>query len=94
MSRRRFDEWVRYGASGFLAADGDEVDVLCETRLERFATVIAFRRADLLSAGMEVVPPFRRPHVTLAHTDLGALVRGLRSCEHGEIPNPHHEGGR
>lgn len=92
--RRRFDQWGRHGVSGFLAADDDEVDVLCETRLERFATVLVFRRPELLAAGIEVVPTFRRPHVTLAHPDLDALVSGLRSCEHVEIPNPHHEGGR
>lgn len=92
--RRRFDAWGRYGVSGFLAADGDEVDVLCETRLERFAIVLVFRRADLLVTGIEVVPTFRRPHVTLAHPDVDALVSGLRSCKRVEILNPHHEGGR
>jgi len=93
--RRRFDEWGRYGVSGVLAADDHEVDVLCETRLERFATVLVFRRADLAGAGIEVVPTFRRPHVTLAHTDLDSLVSGLRSCEHRNSTNPHHhESGR
>lgn len=90
--RRRFEEWGRYGVSGFLAADDDEVDVLCETRLERFADIVVFRRADLIAEGIEVVPTFRRPHVTLAHADLDSLVNGLRSCEHRELSNPHFQG--
>jgi hypothetical protein len=40
-----------------------EVDVLCETRLERFATVVVFRVADLVAAGVDVVPTFGAPHV-------------------------------
>lgn len=78
--------------SGFLAADDQEVDVLCETRLERFADVVIFRRAGLIDVGIEVVPTFRRPPVTLAHTDLDVLVSGLRSCEHRDLTNPHHQG--
>lgn len=91
--RRRFEEWGRFGVSGFLAEDNDEVDVLCETRLERFADIVVFRRADLIAVGIEVWPTFRRPHVTLAHVDLDALVNGLRSCEHRDLTNPHHQGG-
>jgi hypothetical protein len=34
---RRYPGWGRYGVSAFLASDAAEVDVLCETRLERFA---------------------------------------------------------
>lgn len=91
--RRRFESWGRYGVSGFLADDNDEVDVLCETRLERFANVAIFRRADLVAVGIDLVPTFRRPHVTLAHADLDSLVNGLRSCEHRALTNPHHQGG-
>jgi hypothetical protein len=91
--RRRFEEWGRYGVSGFVAVDDGEVDVLCETRLERFSAVVVFRRLDLQAAGVEVVPTFHRPHVTLAHQDLDALVSALRSCEHRQLENPHYEGG-
>jgi hypothetical protein len=90
---RRFHGWGRYGISAFLAADDDRLDVLCETRLAQFETVIVFRLADLVTAGIEVVPTFRRPHVTLAHTDLDALANGLRSCEHRTLTNPHFDGG-
>lgn len=91
--RRRFDEWERYGLSGFVAADLEEVDVLMATRLERFEEIATYRRLDLLDAGLEVVPTFRRPHVTIAHANLDLLVSALRSCDHEVIPNEHHDGG-
>lgn len=55
--RRRYPGWDRYGISAFLAADDHEIDVLCETRLERFGTVAVFRRTGLEEAGIEIVPP-------------------------------------
>lgn len=89
--RRRYPGWSRYGVSGFAAADEVEVDALCETRLDRFGLVVVFQRYDLLAAGVEVVPTFRRPHVTLANTDLAALVDGMLGCEHRTLQNPHFE---
>jgi hypothetical protein len=89
--RRRFGQWGRYGVSAFAAADDAEVDALCETRLGRFETVAIFRRSDLVARGIEIVPTFRRPHVTLAHTNLEALVNELRSCDHRGLTNPHFE---
>jgi hypothetical protein len=90
--RRRFDEWGRFGVSGFLAASDPEVDALCETRLVLFEKVVVFVRRDLTAAGIEVVPTFRRPHVTLAHVGLNDLVAGLQSCEHRQLENPYFEG--
>jgi len=89
--RRRFDQWGRFGVSGFLAVDDDEVDALCETRLVLFETVVVFRRVDLTDAGIDVVPTFRRPHVTLAHAELDELVSRLRACEHRQLENPYYE---
>jgi hypothetical protein len=91
--RRRFADWGRYGVSAFVAVDDDEIEVLCETRLERFATVVVFRIADLVAAEIEVVPTFRRPHITVAHVELDSLVSGLRSCEHRSLSNPNFDGG-
>jgi hypothetical protein len=88
---RRFGAWGRYGVSAFLAADDNEVDVLCETRLEGFPEIVIFTRTDLEAAGVEVVPTFRHPHVTLAHVELESLVHGLLTCEHRVLRNPHHE---
>jgi hypothetical protein len=33
---RRYQAWGKYGVSAFGAADDAEVDVICETKLERF----------------------------------------------------------
>ena len=49
-----------------------------------------FRRAALEEVGIEIVPTFRTPHVTLCHVELLELVRGLLNCEHTERPNPYH----
>ena len=88
---RRFKAWGRYGISAFLAADEDEIDALCETKLVAWAVVIVFRRPDLEAAGIEVVPTFRVPHVTLAHLSLDELTERLVSCDHEIVLNPYHE---
>lgn len=90
--RERFSDWDRYGVSGFLASDFDEVDALCGARLIRFASVVVFRLADLRTAGVEIVPTFRTPHVTLCHRDLEEFVERLLLCEHETRRNPYHEG--
>jgi hypothetical protein len=74
-----------------LARDEIEIDALCETRLERLPVVVVYRRHDLEALGVEVVPTFRTPHVTLAHHDLDSLVRALLTCEHGEIRNAYFD---
>lgn len=91
--RARFAGWDRYGISAFYAASDDEVDALCQSRLVRFDTVVVFRREDLLSAGVEVVPTFRTPHVTLCHAVLGELVERLIGCSYVVRVNPYHVGG-
>jgi hypothetical protein len=90
--RERFADWGRFGVSAFLAADSSEVDALCASRLVRFASVAVFRRASVIDAGLDVVPTFRTPHVTLAHDELDELVRRLLLCEHETLINPYHEG--
>ena len=89
---RRYTSWGRYGISAFVARDDGEVDALCETRLRQWATAVVFTRADLDAAGIEVVPTFRTPHVTLAHPELAGLVEALLSCDHRVVTNPYHEG--
>jgi len=90
---RRYSNWGRFGLSAFGAADNAEVDILCETRMERFEVVIVFARPNLEDLGIEVVPTFRRPHLTLAHTDLDTLVAALLTCDHRRVMNPHHGPG-
>ncbi len=86
----RFAEWGRYGISAFYASDAQEIDALCESRLVRFAVVAVFRRADLESVGVDIVPTFRTPHVTLCHADLALLVSRLLACEHKVVVNAYH----
>jgi hypothetical protein len=91
---RRYEAWGKHGVSAFAALDEAEVDAICETRLERFAVLVAYRREDLERTGIEVVPTFRRPHVTIAHPSVDALVLGLQSCEHRTLSNRYHDSGR
>ena len=90
--RRRYPRWGRYGISAYFAIDDQEIDVLCETRLERFDTVAIFTRSDLVLAGVKVVPTFRRPHATLANAELELLIDGLRSCAPRIASNRFHRG--
>ncbi len=73
---RRFKACGRYGVSAFLATDDAEVDALCETGLRQWAIAVVFTRSALEASGIDVVPTFRTPDVTLAHVGLAALVRG------------------
>src|ERR1039458_627970 len=66
---------VPLGVSAFAAHDEAEVDVICETKLERFEVVVVIERLELERIGIEIVPTFRRPHVTVAHEDLESRVR-------------------
>jgi hypothetical protein len=74
-----------------VAADEDEIDALCETKLRAWSTVVVFGRAELERAGIEVVPTFRVPHVTLADPSLDALTEKLLLCDHRIVVNPYHE---
>lgn len=86
----RFSNWGRYGISAFYAANDAEINALCEDRLVRFAQVLVFDRLDLERAGVEIIPTFRTPHVTLCHSMLDQLVERLTMCDHREISNPYH----
>ncbi len=85
----RYPDWNRFGVSAFLAATMGEVDSLCESRLVRFATVAVFTISDLNDAGLEIVPTFRSPHVTLCHLSLPVLVELLTRCEYSLLVNRH-----
>ena len=76
------------GVSAFYAVSDDEIEALCQARLIRFETVVVFRRVDLEAAGVEIVPTFRTPHVTLCHHVLEELVTRLQACAHTRRGNP------
>ena len=43
----RFPDWDRYGISAFEPDNDAEIDVVCQTRLVRFPTVVVFEREAL-----------------------------------------------
>ncbi|MGH9224017.1 MAG: hypothetical protein ACRD2W_09620 [Acidimicrobiales bacterium] len=61
------------------------------SRLEAWAVVVVFDRLSLEEAGIDVIPTFRAPHVTLAHTSLDDLAERLLACDHRTTVNPYHE---
>jgi hypothetical protein len=90
---RRFPAWRRYGLSAF-HADGDaEIDLLCQVELVRFPRIVVLSRLELERAGVEVVPTFHRPHVTLAAADLAVLLEVIGSATDRRV-NPYHVGER
>ncbi|MGH8974613.1 MAG: hypothetical protein ACRD0C_15610 [Acidimicrobiia bacterium] len=90
---RRFSAWGRFGISAYHANGHTEIALLCQRELVRFPFIVVFTRTDLESAGIEVVPTFHRPHVTLAAVDLAILLQTLmRPAD--RRPNPYHQGER
>jgi hypothetical protein len=87
----RYPTWELTGVSSFHARNSQEVAVLCETKLDRFAVVFTFRRADLESAGVQILATYRTPHVTLAAASADRLIDMLENCPHERLQNPYHE---
>ncbi len=63
--RRRWPAWQRYGLSAYYTEDDDAVADLAADQLERFAVLRLYDPVALIAAGIEVVPTFRSPHVTI-----------------------------
>lgn len=89
--QERFSQWGRFGISAFHASSDDEIDAVCQTRLIRFPTVVIFRRKDLELEGIEIVPTFRTPHVTLCHDRLTDLIDRLIRCRHTTLANKYNQ---
>ena len=64
---------------------------MCETKMRAWAVVVVFDRRALEASGVQIVPTFRIPHVTLAHANLDELLNGIVSCDHRVVVNPYHE---
>jgi hypothetical protein len=90
---RRFPAWGRYGLSAYHANGETEIDLLCRVELVRFPVIVVFTRSALESAGVEVVPTFHRPHVTLAAADLAVLLEVMAGAPERRA-NPYHGGER
>lgn len=89
--RDRFPAWGRWGVSAFYARGEIEIDDLALTRLRRFRLVRVYRVVDLVKVGLEIVPTFRTPHVTLAWQDeLDEGLDRLDAAAHIERVNPYH----
>ncbi len=88
--RLRWPEWHRFGLSAYFAEDDDAIADLAADQLERFPVLRIYRVGDLVAAGIEVVPTFRSPHVTLAFTDLDTGLSALQIVEHETRANPYH----
>ncbi len=67
--QRRFPDFGRYGLSGFVAANDDEVVDLGAHHLDPFARLFVFEVSELIGAGFEVVATFRNPHVTITFVE-------------------------
>ena len=87
--QRRFPDFGRFGLSGFVAANDDEVVDLGAHHLDRFARLFVFELSDLVTAGFEVVATFRNPHVTITFVEEpGAGVERLLALRHEIRNNP------
>ena len=89
---RRYPSWGRYGLSGYYTTGDEDVDLLCRVELVRFPFVVVLLRASLEEA-VEVVPTGHRPHVTLASSDLDALLASVAGSTDRRA-NPYHVGER
>ena len=89
--RQRFPGWGRWGLSAFYAGSDLEVDHLAYDRLQGYEVLHVYPTSVLLRAGFEVVPTFRRPHVTICWTDaLDTGLDRLDRAEHARQENPYH----
>lgn len=90
--RQRFSDWGRWGLSAFHAGSDLEVDHLACDRLQGYEVLSVYPISALLEAGFDVVPTFRRPHVTITWADdLDTGLDRLDSAEHVRRENPYHE---
>lgn len=88
---RRFPDWGRYGLSAYYAETPDAIEALAEGQLERFPFLLIYDPALLTAQGVEVVPTFRKPHVTLAFRDLDAGLATLGTVKHEHRKNQYYE---
>lgn len=89
--RRRYPDWDRWGISAYYARNNLEIDDLAADQLDQFPEITIYRVADLESAGFEVIPTFRTPHVTVAFTgELDVGLAALAAAIHEQRPNPYY----
>lgn len=65
--------------------------VLAMEKLVRFETLTLITVGTLRAAGLEVIPTFRRPHLTILLPDLDADLKRLLACDNVIWHNDHHQ---
>jgi len=88
--RRRFPDWLGFGVSGFYAMTEAEVLDLAGDRLSRFASLRLYDPDRLVNEGLQLLPTFRTPHVTIGFADLGSGLSFLGRAVLERRPNPYH----
>ena len=69
--RRRWPELGFYGLSGYFAEDDAAISDIVVSYLYSFLPVVLVYKTDALrAAGLEILPTFKAPHVTVAFEDL------------------------
>jgi len=78
------------GISVFGAPDDAAVEKLGATRLVRFDVLTLVTAGDIRTAGLEVLPTFRRPHYTVLLPDLVDDLYRLLACDTVVRINPSY----
>ena len=79
------------GISVFAAPDHDALDDLAREKLIRFEVLTIITVGALRSAGLEIIPTFRRPHLTILLPDLDGDLKRLLACDNAIWHNDHHQ---
>jgi len=90
--RRRFPDWPAFGVSGFYAVTEAGVLDLAGDRLSRFASLRVYDPRRLVTEGLELLPTFQTPHVTIGFADLESGLSALARAVNERRPNPYHSG--
>lgn len=88
---RRYPDWQRYGLSAYYATSEEAIDRLASSELERFPVLLIYDVAILAAHGIETVPTFRNPHVTLAFRELTVGLAALLAAKHERRANRYHD---
>jgi len=88
--RRRFPDWPGFGVSGFYAVSEEGIDDLARDVIRRFEALRVYDPAVLRHEGLDVLPTFRTPHVTIGFADLDHGLSVLASSLRQRRLNPYH----
>lgn len=78
--KRRWPELGQFGLSGYYAEDEDEISDIVVSYLYSFPAVLVLKVDAVWAAGLEILPTFKAPHVTVAFEDLDEGLTALASA--------------